>query len=68
MPDIRPIIPAKPWFWSRLGLSIITTPAKPVSTVTIKVPCRTGRGDVAEGRQASSVPPTRKAAIHTLLM
>ena len=72
MPENRPIRLAKPWLPSTLGLSISTTPAKPTSTVSAIVPWNGGRGILPSrpgtGIQASSAPPTRKAAIQTLLM
>ena len=68
MPESRPIRPANIWFWSRLGRSIMITPANPASTVSTSGPCSAGRGVAAEGRQVKSAPPTRKAAIQTLLM
>ncbi len=72
MPDSRPTMPAKasvPWV---VGLSSRITPAKPATTVSVSDPCMGGSGmrplRPGTGAQASSAPPTRKAAIQMLLM
>ncbi|MDT4824851.1 hypothetical protein FQZ97_581160 [compost metagenome] len=65
-------MPAKPSPPPTVGLSMSTTPAKPASTVITSGPCSGGRSmrpsRPGTGTQASSAPPTRKAATHTLLM